>query len=35
MAWYGKNDDEETQEQKIVRQVKKELKKKKEYDESY
>ena len=32
MSWYGKNDEEETQEQKIVREVKKALKKKEEYD---
>ncbi len=32
MAWYGKNNDEETQEQKIVREVKKALKKKEDYD---
>ena len=31
MAWYGKYDDDETQEQKIVHKVKKILKKK-EYD---
>ena len=32
MAWYGKYKNDETQKQKIVREVKKTLKKKKKYD---
>jgi len=31
MGWYGKNEEEETQEQRIVREVKKVIKEK-EYD---